>query len=109
MIDMIEIIERASMVDCKPRTAPVDTSLKFSGDTGDPVSDPTHYHNLVGALQYLTFTLLDIFYAVQQVCLHMNDLREPHMDVLKCILCYLSSGFWSSSSSIIHIRACGLL
>jgi hypothetical protein len=88
---MIEIIERASMVDCKPCTTPIDTSSKLSGDTSDPVSDPTHYCNLTDALQYLTFTHPDISYAVQQVCLHMHDPRESHMTALKRILRYLQS------------------
>nr|GEU69842.1 ribonuclease H-like domain-containing protein [Tanacetum cinerariifolium] len=30
-------------------------------------------------LWYLTFTLPDTSYAVQQVCLHMHDTREPHL------------------------------
>jgi hypothetical protein len=38
------------MVDSKPCTTPVDTSSKHSGETSDPVSDPTHYHSLVDAL-----------------------------------------------------------
>jgi hypothetical protein len=87
----MEIIERAGMVDSKPCTTPVDTSSKLSGDISDPVSDPTHYHSLVGALQYLTFTRPDISYAVQQVCLHMHDLREPHTTALKHILRYLQN------------------
>jgi hypothetical protein len=77
------------MVDCKPCTTLVDTLSKLSGDTGDPVSGPMHYHSLVGALQYLTFTRSDISYKIQQVCLHMHDLREPHMTALKHILRYL--------------------
>jgi hypothetical protein len=77
------------MVDCKPCTTPVGTSSKLSGDTGDPVSDPMHYRSLAGALQYLTFTCLNISYVVQQVCLHMHDPREHHVIALKHILRYL--------------------
>ncbi|GKC01420.1 ribonuclease H-like domain-containing protein, partial [Tanacetum coccineum] len=40
------------------------------------------------SLQYLTFTRPDISYAVQQVCLHMHDPREPHLSALKRILRY---------------------
>jgi hypothetical protein len=43
----MEIIERAGMVDYKPCTTLVDTSSKLSSD---PVSGPTHYHGLAGAL-----------------------------------------------------------
>ncbi|GKD15895.1 ribonuclease H-like domain-containing protein, partial [Tanacetum coccineum] len=36
------------------------------GSDVDPVSDPTLYRSLVGALQYLTFMRLDLPYVVQQ-------------------------------------------
>lgn len=85
----LEILDRAGMADCKPCSTPVDVSAKLSARAGPPVSDPTHYHGLVGALQYLTFTRPDIAYTVQQVCLHMHDPREPHYALVKCILRYL--------------------
>jgi hypothetical protein len=37
----------------------------------------------------LTFTRLDIAYAMQQICLHMHDPREPHLTAMKRILRYL--------------------
>ncbi|GJR78236.1 ribonuclease H-like domain-containing protein [Tanacetum coccineum] len=43
----------------------------------------------LGSLQYLTFTHPDISYAVQQVCLYMNDPQEPHFLALKRILRYV--------------------
>jgi hypothetical protein len=100
---MMEIFERAGMVDCKPCTTLVNTSSKLSCDTGDPVSNPTHYRSLVRALQYLTFTRLDISYVVQQVCLHMHNLRAAHdCFEVHSTLFLRHSGFWSSSL-IIHI------
>ncbi|GJT40738.1 ribonuclease H-like domain-containing protein [Tanacetum coccineum] len=80
-----ELLERAGMLTCNPCRTPVDTDSKLSAD-GDPVSDPTLYRSLAGALQYLTFTRPDISYAVQQVCLYMHDPREPHFSALKRIL-----------------------
>jgi hypothetical protein len=85
---MIEIVERAGMSDCKPCATPVDVNPKLPA-AGDPVSDPTDFRSLAGALQYLTFTRPDIAYAVQQVCLHMHDPREPHLAALKRILRYV--------------------
>jgi hypothetical protein len=82
----LEIIARAGLTDCKPCATPIDTSAKLSGA---PVSDPTQYRSLTGALQYLTFIRPDISYAVQQVCLHMHDPREPHLTALKRVLRYL--------------------
>jgi hypothetical protein len=86
---IIEVLERANMADCKPCSTPVDTNSKLSGTEGPSVADPTHYQGLAGALQYITFTRPDISYAVQQVCLHMHDLREPHYALIKRILRYL--------------------
>ncbi|GJT69328.1 ribonuclease H-like domain-containing protein [Tanacetum coccineum] len=84
----VEILEKAHMVNCNPSRTPVDTESKL-GVGGDPVSDPTLYQSLAGSLQYLTFTRPDISYAVQQVCLHMHDPREPHLSALKRILRYV--------------------
>ncbi|GKD45628.1 ribonuclease H-like domain-containing protein, partial [Tanacetum coccineum] len=61
-----EILKRAHMVSYNPSRTPVDTESKLRDD-GDPVCDPTLYRSLAGSLQYLTFTRLDISYAVQQL------------------------------------------
>nr|GEX62734.1 ribonuclease H-like domain-containing protein [Tanacetum cinerariifolium] len=84
----VEILERAHMVNCNSSRTPIDTKSK-PGDDGDSVSDPTLYRSLAGSRQYLTFTRLDISYAVQQVCLYMHDSREPHFSALKRILRYV--------------------
>jgi hypothetical protein len=85
---IVDVLDRAGMADCKPCATPVDTQGKLSA-IGPPVADPTGYRSLAGALQYLLFTRPDIAYAVQQVCLHMHDPREPHLTALKRILRYL--------------------
>jgi hypothetical protein len=87
----IDILEWAGMSDCKSCSTPVDTQAKLSEDDGPPVADATSYRSLTGALQYLTFSRPDIAYAVQQVCLHMHNPREPHLTALKRILRYLRS------------------
>ncbi|GJX70498.1 ribonuclease H-like domain-containing protein [Tanacetum coccineum] len=61
----MEILERAHMVGCNPSRTPVDTESKL-GDSGTHVADPILYRSLAGSLQYLTFTCLDITYAVQR-------------------------------------------
>jgi len=86
---MLDILDRAGMAECKPCSTPVDTNPKVAAADGPPVADATDYRSLAGALQYLTFTRPDIAYAVQQVCLHMHDPREPHLAALKRILRYV--------------------
>ncbi|GJZ61823.1 probable leucine-rich repeat receptor-like protein kinase [Tanacetum coccineum] len=67
---------------------PVDTEKKLRPE-GSPVTDPTLYRSLAGALQYLTFTRPDLSYAAQQLCLYIHDPREPHLNAMKRVLCYL--------------------
>jgi len=86
---MLDILARAGMTDCKLCSTPVDTNPKLSMDTGAPVADASDFRSLAGVLQYLTFTRPDITYAVQQICLHMHDPREPHLAALKRILRYI--------------------
>ena len=86
---MLDILERAKMIECKPCSSPIDTNPKVAANGGVPVADASDYRSLAGALQYLTFTRPDIAYVVHQVCLHMHDPREPHLVALKRILCYL--------------------
>nr|GFA01002.1 hypothetical protein [Tanacetum cinerariifolium] len=58
-----EILERAHIHNCNSCRTLVDTESKLSSD-GDPISDPTLYRSLAGALQYLTFTRPDLSYAL---------------------------------------------
>jgi hypothetical protein len=44
---------------------PVDMQAKVSTTSGPPVADLTQFGSLIGALQYLMFTRLEITYAVQ--------------------------------------------
>ncbi|GJV11866.1 ribonuclease H-like domain-containing protein [Tanacetum coccineum] len=84
----LHLLERAHMVHCNPSRTPVDTKYKL-GLEGVPVQDPILYRSLAEGLQYLTFTRLDLSYAVHQVYLYMHDLREPHFSTLKRILRYV--------------------
>jgi hypothetical protein len=67
-----DILDHASMLNCKSSPTPVDTSPKSSATTGELAHDASFYRNITSALQYLTLTRSDIAYAVHQVCLHMH-------------------------------------
>ena len=40
----------------------------FAQEYNDQPMDPTKYRQMVGALQYLTFTYLDITFVINRVC-----------------------------------------
>ncbi|GKD12280.1 ribonuclease H-like domain-containing protein, partial [Tanacetum coccineum] len=71
------LLERAHMANCNPYWTLVDTKSKL-GPEDVCVQDPTLYRSHVGGLQYLTFIRPNLMYAVQQICLYMHDLQEPH-------------------------------
>ena len=107
---MVELLDRPEMSECKPCLSPVDTNPKVAAADGPPVVDAMEFRSLAGALQYLTFTRLDITYAVQQVCLHMHDPRAPHLAALKRILRYVQGtlhlGLLLRSSSSPYLLVC---
>nr|GEU85480.1 ribonuclease H-like domain-containing protein [Tanacetum cinerariifolium] len=83
-----EILEWAHMLNCNPCRTSVDTENKLRPE-GSPVTNPTLYRSLAGALQHLTFTRPDLSYAVQQLCLYLHEPREPHLNAMKRVLRYL--------------------
>ena len=56
---------------------------------GSPFSDPTLYRSLVGALQYLTITRLDIAYIVNSVSQFLHAPTAGHFPAVKRILRYV--------------------
>jgi hypothetical protein len=97
-----DLLSRAGMSDCQPCRTPAEVGSKLSTD-GDPISDPTFYRSLTGALQHATLTRLDISYSVKQACLYMHDPCAPHLAHVKHILWYLKgiliTVFFINSSS----------
>jgi len=64
----MDLLFRTKFQDVKPISSPANAGKKLSLYDGDPLSDPTEFRSVVGALQYLTLTHLDICFAVNQVC-----------------------------------------
>lgn len=79
----MDLLQRAGMAKCHSTATLVDSKSKLSAMDGAPVVDPSEYRGLAGALQYLTLTRPNLAYAVQQVCLFMHDLWEPHLALIK--------------------------
>jgi len=85
---ILDILIWVGMTSCKP----VDTlvsPLKITILPDTSFSDPTRFRQIVDALQYLTFTHLDICFVVNRVCQFMHAPIDSHWATIKHILRYL--------------------
>jgi hypothetical protein len=74
---------------CKDADTPASSSSKLLLTSNTLYSDPTRYRQIIGALQYLTFTRPDICYAVNKVCQFMHSPTDGHWSLVKRIVRYL--------------------
>ncbi|XP_020095068.1 uncharacterized protein LOC109714767 [Ananas comosus] len=80
---------RHGFLDSKPVSTPLSPTSRLSSHEGHLLEDPYTYRQIVGALQYLTFTRPDVSYAVNSVAQYLHAPHEPHMQAVKCILRYI--------------------
>lgn len=69
------------------------TDCTISAYVGDLYDHPSLYKSIVGALQCLTITRLDLFNVVNKVCQFMVKPLFSHWRAIKRILCYLKGTF----------------
>nr|XP_048337142.1 uncharacterized mitochondrial protein AtMg00810-like isoform X1 [Ziziphus jujuba var. spinosa] len=82
-----DLLQRANMLEATPISTPLSVKVTPSFTDDDPV-DATAYRQLVGALQYLTFTRPNIQFAVNRVCQFFQKPTMLHLKMVKRILRY---------------------
>ena len=85
-----DLLTRAHMSNAKPVPTPMVMHPPLSTQTGAPLANPTEYRALVGSLQYLSLTRLDISFAVNRLSQYMHKPTEDHWAALKRLLHYLA-------------------
>ncbi|CAL9027442.1 unnamed protein product, partial [Prunus brigantina] len=76
-----DLLKRARMKACKASVTPCKPHSLVLKNEGSLLTDHTQFHSIVGALQYLTFTRLDIAFAINSVCqfIYVVFLRNNHV------------------------------
>eukprot|EP00253_Pinus_taeda_P030432 PITA_30432 len=74
---------------CNPLTTPMEQNLKLTSIEGKEFEDATNYRQLVGSLNYLTTTRLDISFVVGILSRFMQKACEGHWFAAKRVLRYL--------------------
>lgn len=80
-----DLLSTTNMTEAKPVSSPMASST-LSAFTG--VEDPTLHRTVVGSLQYLSLTRLDLAFAVNHVCQFMHRPTKLHWQAVKRILQY---------------------
>jgi hypothetical protein len=88
---ILDLLKETEMLGCKAIDNPVEVNVKLGEGSESPLVDKGRYQRLVGWLNYLSHTRLDIAYAVSVVSQFMHSPQEPHMKAVYRILCYLKS------------------
>jgi hypothetical protein len=88
---ILDLLKETEMLGCKATNNPIEVNVKLGEGSESPLVDKGRYQRLVGRLIYLSHTRPDIEYAVSMVSQFMHPPREPHMEAVYRILCYLKS------------------
>jgi len=88
---ILDLLQKSNMSEAKPVKTPMSTAHALSLLSSDPLTDPSPYRSLVGALQYLYLTRPDISFAVNKVSQFMHRPTSLHLQAVKRILRYLKS------------------
>ena len=87
----MDILEEIGLMNSKAVETPMNPNIKLLPKHGEPFSDPEQYRRLVGKLNSLTVTRLDIFFVVSMVSQFLNSPCEEHWNAVIRILKYIKS------------------
>ena len=83
------ILKRLNMDNCKPLPTPCASSSSLLVTDNSTAENLSLYQSLVGALQYVTLTRLDISFVVNKACQKMHQPSSQDWTDLKHLLRYL--------------------
>ncbi|KAL0435109.1 UNVERIFIED_CONTAM: Retrovirus-related Pol polyprotein from transposon RE1 [Sesamum radiatum] len=75
---LTDILDDENLMDAKPASTPLLPGFKFCHEDGSLLPSPDKYRRLVGRLLYLSFSRLDISFAVQQLSQFLQHPRTSH-------------------------------
>ena len=104
-----DILSSYHMSSCKPLKLPMDSHMKLSSHSGDPLPQPEVYQQLIGKLIYLTLTRPDITFSIHVLSKFMHAPTTVHLQAAKRVFRYLSGtpeqGILLASTSQAHLAA----
>ncbi|GKU94149.1 hypothetical protein SLEP1_g7678 [Rubroshorea leprosula] len=84
-----DLLQQYNMHEAKPVPTPLAASTSLHLGSGSPLSDGSIYRRLLGSLQYLALTRLDLCFAVNKLSQFMHQPTDAHWQAAKRVLRYL--------------------
>ncbi|OMO66088.1 Reverse transcriptase, RNA-dependent DNA polymerase [Corchorus capsularis] len=84
-----DLLHKTNMLDSKPVSMPMPSTVSYTIDDGEPLSNATQFRNIVGALQYLSFTRPDLAFAVNKQAQFMDKPLTVDWHANKWVLQFL--------------------
>ncbi|KAF2318171.1 hypothetical protein GH714_002048 [Hevea brasiliensis] len=84
-----DLLQEFGMMESKSAATPLSSTTVLKLDDGSAATDATQYLHLLGALQYLSLTRLDLAFAVNKLSQFMHKPSMLHWQFAKRILRYL--------------------
>ncbi|KAL6328748.1 hypothetical protein AAG906_003765 [Vitis piasezkii] len=110
---MIDPLYKANMLNVKSNPTPMCQGTKIHLADSDLFEQLTLYWSIIGALQYLTLTRLDISFVVNKLSQYLQAPRVNHWKACKCILRYLNDpldyGPFFSPTTEVTLEGCPTL
>ncbi|KAJ8774045.1 hypothetical protein K2173_009476 [Erythroxylum novogranatense] len=85
----MDLLKKFNMLRCKVKATPMNVNEKLSQDDNTEFVNATYFRSLVGGLNYLCHTRLDIAFSVRVVSRFMHTLSKLCLGVTKRILRYI--------------------
>ncbi|KAH9699266.1 retrovirus-related pol polyprotein from transposon RE1 [Citrus sinensis] len=84
-----DILKKAQMIESKGCSTPMSSTEKLVKDKGAAFENPSLYRSIVGSLQYLTLTRLEIAFTVNKLSQFLANPSVLHWQACKRVLRYL--------------------
>ena len=86
---VLDVLTEMGLSEAKPCNTPIVPNVRLNVEDGEMFGDPERYRQIVGKLNYLIVTRLDIAFSVSVVSQFMSFPRTSHWDAILHILKYL--------------------
>ncbi|XP_019052729.1 PREDICTED: uncharacterized protein LOC109114491 [Nelumbo nucifera] len=107
---ILHLFNHTNLAEVKPLTSSMEANIKLFKFSGDSLSDPFEYRNIVGTLQYVTITRFDIPFSVNKACQFLHSPTIKPCAAVKRILRYLKQIvdhglYFYSTPALLTLRA----